>query len=194
MRDKLLSDLKKVGASIEGGKVKVSDLRKVIAEEDVKDIQKKTWEKKLYKDALEVQNAVNLLGVSKAFAKAIQDLYEHVLNRSSLSDVKKHPITLLWVDKIHDLVGRPDIAEITEAYRYSEELMKTEGCWSKATATSEECNICNKIIEDEYIDGKTKSGPWANMCIPCWKKHGVGKLGTGFGQKYDAKTGKKIEG
>jgi hypothetical protein len=34
------------------------------------------------------------------------------------------------------------------------------------------------------IDGKTIHGPWANMTLKSWRIHGVGKLGTGFGQKY----------
>ena len=35
------------------------------------------------------------------------------------------------------------------------------------------------------IDGKTKHGPWAIMTPSSWKQHGVGKLGTGYGQKYE---------
>jgi hypothetical protein len=34
------------------------------------------------------------------------------------------------------------------------------------------------------IDGKTRIGPWANMCEESWRTYGVGKLGTGYGQKY----------
>lgn len=33
-------------------------------------------------------------------------------------------------------------------------------------------------------DAKTKMGPWANMTEQSFKQYGVGKLGTGFGQKY----------
>lgn len=44
------------------------------------------------------------------------------------------------------------------------------------------CDFCGK--EAKY-DGKTQMGPWANMCETCWKQHGVGKLGTGLGQKYE---------
>lgn len=41
------------------------------------------------------------------------------------------------------------------------------------------------VYYDLYmIDGKTKQGPWANMTMESWKRHGVGKLGLGFGQKY----------
>lgn len=31
-------------------------------------------------------------------------------------------------------------------------------------------------------DGKTRSGPWANMCEECFAEYGVG-LGTGRGQR-----------
>lgn len=31
-------------------------------------------------------------------------------------------------------------------------------------------------------DGKTKRGPWANMCDACFGTHGIG-LGTGRGQR-----------
>jgi hypothetical protein len=34
------------------------------------------------------------------------------------------------------------------------------------------------------IDGKTKMGPWANMTPTSWKRYGIGRLGTGYGQKY----------
>jgi hypothetical protein len=34
------------------------------------------------------------------------------------------------------------------------------------------------------IDARTKHGPWANMSLKSWRVHGLGKLGTGYGQKY----------
>lgn len=39
------------------------------------------------------------------------------------------------------------------------------------------------IIQDEFVDGKTKMGPWATMSPESYKQHGVG-LGTGKGQRY----------
>lgn len=35
----------------------------------------------------------------------------------------------------------------------------------------------------EFYDGRTKMGPWANMCPRCFKRFGSG-LGTGRGQRY----------
>ena len=41
------------------------------------------------------------------------------------------------------------------------------------------CDFCSA---DAGYDGRTKMGPWANMCESCFKSHGVG-LGYGHGQK-----------
>lgn len=35
----------------------------------------------------------------------------------------------------------------------------------------------------EFVDGRLRVGPWANMCMTCHKTHGVG-LGTGLGQRF----------
>jgi len=50
----------------------------------------------------------------------------------------------------------------------------------------EECDICKSSIGDQgrFVDGRTKGGPWANMCMDCFATHGVG-LGLGRGQRYD---------
>jgi hypothetical protein len=44
------------------------------------------------------------------------------------------------------------------------------------------CDFCGKPAK---YDGKTKMGPWADMCETCFRKYGVG-LGTGKGQKLIA--------
>jgi hypothetical protein len=49
------------------------------------------------------------------------------------------------------------------------------------------CDTCQAEIKDEFIDGKTKMGPWANMCKPCHYRYGCG-LGTGKGQRYQKQT------
>lgn len=57
-----------------------------------------------------------------------------------------------------------------------------------------ECQICgNDNPTPEFVDGRTRMGPWALMCLSCHKTHGVG-LGTGKGQKYNAETLEKVEG
>jgi len=55
------------------------------------------------------------------------------------------------------------------------------------------CDICHEPIKGAFVDGKTQMGPWALMCEECHEKFGFG-LGIGNGQKYQAETGKFIEG
>ena len=52
-----------------------------------------------------------------------------------------------------------------------------------------QCDLCNKPIVDVFIDGKTRIGPWACMCLSCHKEEG-GMLGHGEGQKYQLIEGK----
>ena len=55
------------------------------------------------------------------------------------------------------------------------------------------CDICRESLEGkEFVDGKTRMGPWGVMCRDCHKEHGWG-LGLGRGQLYD-KDGVKIGG
>jgi len=54
------------------------------------------------------------------------------------------------------------------------------------------CEICEERLVEEFVDGRTKLGLWAIMCVGCFKVHGVG-LGLGKGQKYLIQGGQKIE-
>jgi len=51
------------------------------------------------------------------------------------------------------------------------------------------CDFCGKVAK---YDGRTKHGPWANMCLICFGEQGVG-LGVGKGQylKYRSNGGDK---
>jgi cytochrome c553 len=62
------------------------------------------------------------------------------------------------------------------------------------------CDTCKTDLALEYkdfVDGRTIQGPWANMCLSCHGKHGVG-IGSGYGQKYhynsNTKQYDKVEG
>jgi hypothetical protein len=51
-------------------------------------------------------------------------------------------------------------------------------------------------INTKFVDGKTKMGPWAIMCLRCARERGVG-IGQGKGQLYEyQENGKwlKIDG
>jgi hypothetical protein len=50
-----------------------------------------------------------------------------------------------------------------------------------------DCDICkydlHKLGVPAAYDGKTNRGPWAYMCEKHFKSDGLGRLGTGIGQK-----------
>lgn len=47
------------------------------------------------------------------------------------------------------------------------------------------CDFCGRPIADEFVDARTKSGPWAIMCPSCHRTYGVPQtLGLGVGQRY----------
>jgi len=39
-------------------------------------------------------------------------------------------------------------------------------------------------IGTEFIDGRSRQGPWGLFTPASWAIHGVGRLGTGYGQRY----------
>ena len=71
----------------------------------------------LAKEAIEVQDACNIGGVSQRFAKVVQEVRQHytVMNTGSWN---QHPIIQLWASKIHSLAGMgfSEIEEFSKAY------------------------------------------------------------------------------
>jgi len=56
--------------------------------------------------------------------------------------------------------------------------------WS--SPLEDKCQTCSLPFGDTMYDMKTVHGPWANMCHSCaMHGHGIGKVGLGFGQKYE---------
>ena len=50
------------------------------------------------------------------------------------------------------------------------------------------CALCGAKFTRFFVDGKTRSGQWADMCPTCHVFEGLG-IGTGIGQKYELKNG-----
>jgi hypothetical protein len=46
------------------------------------------------------------------------------------------------------------------------------------------CDCCGIPIHNEFVDGATVYGPWANLHPVCHKRIGKG-LGKGLGQRYE---------
>ncbi len=49
------------------------------------------------------------------------------------------------------------------------------------------CQLCDNLIDQTFIDGQVRGHGWAIMCPLCHEVYGVG-LGTGLGQKYKRDT------
>jgi hypothetical protein len=77
----------------------------------------------LAQEALDVQNACNLGGVSRSFAKAVEDLFEHT---HGTAERNNHPIVRIWIDKMASLAGVQDLGntEVMAAYRAVVKLAK----------------------------------------------------------------------
>jgi len=70
--------------------------------------------KRMYYDAIQVQDACNLSGVVFSFARHMQTLCDMGLD----TDAKNlHPVSILFVDKLADLAGRPGYSEFHDAYQ-----------------------------------------------------------------------------
>lgn len=55
------------------------------------------------------------------------------------------------------------------------------------------CDLCWCLLMGQgFVDGRTKQGPWAIMCLTCFGSHGVG-LGVGRGQAYEGEQGVRYE-
>ena len=91
---------------------------KVVAGKDIK---------QLAKDALDVQNASNLMGVSKSFAQAVEDLYHSGVCKG-MDECFQHPIITLWIDKLcHLNKCQYDLSEkVDKAYDVVNKLVKGE--------------------------------------------------------------------
>lgn len=55
------------------------------------------------------------------------------------------------------------------------------------------CDLCKAPIANDFVDGRTIGGPWANMCLDCHAVNGAG-LGLGKGQHYRLTKGERHDG
>lgn len=57
----------------------------------------------LAKEAIMVQDASNILGVTNGMAEAVREIRENGV--FATDDIARHPITQMWASKVHDLAG-----------------------------------------------------------------------------------------
>ena len=72
----------------------------------------------LAREALLVQDACNLSGVVHGFSRAMTDLREHLEAEGGFSTEKlnRHPICVLWADKVVHLTQQYNDENVGEAY------------------------------------------------------------------------------
>lgn len=82
--------------------------------------------KELAKEALDVQDACNLSGVAHGFARAMGDLGEHT---KGTDERNRHPVAVLWADKIANLTGTQDLGNdvTTKAYSWAHDMVNGKG-------------------------------------------------------------------
>lgn len=91
--------------------------------------------KQLAQEALDVQNACNLSGVVHGFSRAMSELCALVPGTDARN---KHPVAVLWADKVAHLTGTQDLGNdvVTKAYSWAYDMVK---------ATEEEQNVLNAL-------------------------------------------------
>ena len=81
--------------------------------------------RRLAQNALNVQNASNLVGLAQGFCEALQELRElENLDDAALSN---HPVTLAWVDKLASVTGTQclSVADTTDVFERLSSAYKT---------------------------------------------------------------------
>ena len=63
--------------------------------------------------------------------------------------------------------------------------MSAEKRWLGKPPTK--CDVCLRPIQRTFVDGRTADGRWGIMCPVCRIEQGRERLGTGLGQKYEAR-------
>jgi hypothetical protein len=76
----------------------------------------------LAREAITIQDASNISGVSRGFCAAITELRE-IMPTIDSTALARHPIVRLWASKIHDMAGMglSDLDEFHKAYEWCKE-------------------------------------------------------------------------
>ena len=80
--------------------------------------------RQLANEAISIQDACNLLGLSKRFPVAIQELADALRSagRYGTDEISRHPVTKAWVDKLQTLSGEADYLAL---YAIAEDTLAT---------------------------------------------------------------------
>ena len=67
-------------------------------------------ETNMYQEALDVQNASNLSGVAHSLANITSKVWAEVRETGGTEDVNKHPVIILFLDKMNQLAGLQNLS------------------------------------------------------------------------------------
>lgn len=83
----------------------------------------------LAQEALDVQDACSLSGVVRSFARALSDLWT-VCPEAGTDDINRHPISIVWADKIAHLTGTQALGHdaVTAAYKVVHAIARGGHC------------------------------------------------------------------
>lgn len=81
--------------------------------------------RRLAQQALQVQSACNMSGIAQTFARVVLEL-RSLHPEFGTEMINMHPITQMWVSKLHTLAGMglSDVEQFGSAYKTCEELAK----------------------------------------------------------------------
>jgi hypothetical protein len=74
--------------------------------------------KEICTTAYEIQDACNFYPVVMELGKVVADLKANGIEHQNLKD---HPATIILVDKINDMMGRPDFETICVSFKFCRE-------------------------------------------------------------------------
>lgn len=74
------------------------------------------------KNSLDVQDACNISGVLHSFLEDLAAVRAHPGN-SGTDWIRRHPVVVLYVDKLFDMVGRPEYTDYAHAHDYCRDVL-----------------------------------------------------------------------
>ena len=95
--------------------------------------------------AFDVQSACNPSGVLHSFL----DMYLRLRDEVGWDAAARHPLTVLWVDKIHDMFGRPTCAAYSRAYTACQDILRDKPVADASVSQLLQATDCFAIHEEE---------------------------------------------
>jgi hypothetical protein len=144
--------------------------------------------KQLAAEAIEIQDACNPLGLSKGYARALQDLADALKADNEYTggdQIRTHPINRLWLDKLCDLAHYQrencDMGQFSVAYDQCRRLAGLEetAICPKCDNIAEHGHQCEPDNLTKYADAMNAldlpedEPDWSGPAVPHTTKDGI---------------------